>query len=100
MYMKKILLLILLLFSFSVVASADDIAKHFILVNTTDDIAKLEQDCNLNKAEGCVLLGNAYKYGNGVKQDYSQAKQLYGKACDLGVQLGCDGYKILNEKSY
>jgi len=42
-------------------------------------------------------LGFMYKNGQGVRQDKSQAKELFGKACDNGFQLGCKGYKILNE---
>lgn len=26
------------------------------------------------------------------------AKKYFGKACDLGEQMGCDNYKMLNEK--
>jgi len=33
-----------------------------------------------------------------VKQSYSEAKYLFGKACDLGLEKGCKNYKILNER--
>ena len=42
----------------------------------------------------------AFKYykGDGVKQDYIQAKKFYGKVCDLGSNVGCDNYRLLNLK--
>jgi TPR repeat protein len=39
-----------------------------------------------------------YAEGKGVKQDYVEVKELFGKACDLGDQGGCDGYRELNEQ--
>ena len=49
---------------------------------------------------GCNDLGILYDNGQGVRQNFSTAKQYYGKACDLGLQLGCDNYRMLNEKGY
>lgn len=43
-------------------------------------------------------FGLAYELGKGVRQDLSLAKEWYGKACDNGVQKGCELYKELNEK--
>lgn len=34
-----------------------------------------------------------YEYGDGVENNLNQAKEYYGKACDIGVQFGCDEYK-------
>ena len=45
-------------------------------------------------------LGVFYANGEGVKQDYFKAKEWFGKACDGGVQLGCNNYKKLNEQGY
>lgn len=39
-----------------------------------------------------------YANGQGVKQDYHKAANLYQKACDGGLQPGCDEYRELNEK--
>ena len=47
---------------------------------------------------GCFGLGFLYKNGQGVRQDFSTAKQYYGKACDLGFQIGCNWYRKLNER--
>jgi TPR repeat protein len=40
---------------------------------------------------------NITTYGQGVRQDKSKAKMLFGQACDNGLQKGCDYYRILNE---
>ncbi len=42
------------------------------------------------------FIGSMYRYGQGVRQDSQKAKQYFGKACDLGLQLGCDEYAKLN----
>ena len=56
--------------------------------------------CDSGEARGCLGLGFLYKKGQGVKQNFSTAKQYYGKACDLGLRLGCGDYRRLNEKGY
>ena len=33
------------------------------------------------------------------KIDYHKAKDFFGKACDNGLQKGCDQYRELNENS-
>lgn len=53
--------------------------------------------CNkLNESESCSILGSFYSLGQGVRQNYSTAKKYFGKACDLGQQSGCEGYKLLH----
>ena len=37
-------------------------------------------------------------HGAGVKQNYSKAKELYGKACDGGNALGCKNYARSNKR--
>ena len=46
---------------------------------------------------GCIGLAVLYKNGKGIWQNFSTAKEYYGKACDLGLQSGCDKYRKLNE---
>ena len=41
-----------------------------------------------------------YDNGEGVRQDKKRAKEYFGKACDGGLQIGCDNYKILNQQGY
>ena len=60
-----------------------------------------EKACNANNANeamACNNLGSLYANGQGVKQNKSTAKKYAGKACDLGEQMGCDNYRILNEQ--
>lgn len=52
------------------------------------------------QAGSCFNLGQMYYSGRGVRQDYHKAAELYKKACDLGYQIGCDNYKIINEAGY
>ena len=35
-----------------------------------------------------------------MRQNKSKAKDYFGKACDMGLQLGCDNYRKLNEQGY
>jgi TPR repeat protein len=39
-----------------------------------------------------------YYNGQGVKQNSSKAKALFGKACDGGNANGCKYYAILNKR--
>lgn len=63
-------------------------------------IDELQKACDGGDAAGCALLGVRYEEGEGVKQNKSKAKELYGKACDMKLQLGCEEYKRLNEAGY
>ena len=41
-------------------------------------------------------LGKMHESGQGVRQNHFTAKEWYGRACDNGLQQGCDAYKRLN----
>lgn len=56
--------------------------------------------CNLNYDACCLELGFMYEYGEDIRQDKRRAKELYGKACDLGDKYSCYEYKRLNEAGY
>ena len=56
--------------------------------------------CNLNDGRGCFNLGDLYRKGQGVSQNFQTAKQYFIKACDLGEPFGCDVYKQLNGMGY
>ncbi len=92
--MKRILVLLVVLFSIGF--SKDLIESGSEAYNKGD----YQKACDSGNAEGCYNLGVAYNNGQGVKQDFYTAKQYYGKTCDLGLQLGCDNYRRLNEKGY
>ncbi|MDQ1339916.1 MAG: uncharacterized protein QG567_1072 [Campylobacterota bacterium] len=58
------------------------------------------QNFTKKPAKGCVAVGLMYDNGKGVKQNRSRAKELFGKACDMKLQAGCDEYKLLNVQGY
>jgi TPR repeat protein len=45
-------------------------------------------------------IGVMYHNGQGVRQNKKIAKEWFGKACDNGLQEGCDEYRKLNEAGY
>ena len=45
-------------------------------------------------------LGVMYEEGKGVRQNLVIAKEWFGKACDNGLQQGCDAYRELNQAGY
>ena len=49
-------------------------------------------------ADAQFNLGLMYANGYGVRQDYVKAREWFGKACDNGSQIGCDGYRDLNNR--
>ena len=55
-----------------------------------------EEAANQGHIEAQYNLGVMYEYGQGVNQDNEKAKESFGKACDNGLQKGCDNYRILN----
>lgn len=56
-----------------------------------DEVKSLEKDCNSGNASACVSLGVVYGSGEGVKQDYKKAADLFQKACNGGNAVGCYG---------
>ena len=59
-----------------------------------------EKGCGLDNGTACLNLGGRYYNGQGARQDFAKAKELAGKACDLGVQEGCEWYKELKNAGY
>lgn len=56
------------------------------------------KSCEKLEGNSCGMLAEMYTNGKGVKKDLSKAKELYGKACDLGQEInGCFVYKLFNE---
>ena len=49
----------------------------------------------MGDASGCGNLGIVYYQGDGVKKDINAAKNYSKKACSMGVQDGCDNYKMM-----
>lgn len=51
----------------------------------------LDKLCAKNNPNACVMLGESYFFGLGLKQDMSKAADLYEKGCNLNIPMGCDG---------
>lgn len=64
-------------------------AKHYYLLSS-----------QLNNSEGLLNLGNLYKNGHGVKQNYSEAQKYYKLAAELGNSEALLNLGILYEKGY
>ena len=62
--------------------------------------SELERKCNNGNAGSCGALGDLYRYGYGVKQDYNKAMEFYGKACEMGEAVGCNNLGYLYEFGY
>ncbi len=43
-------------------------------------------------------IGDMFRIGQGAPQDDQKAMEWYAKACDDGLQEGCDNYKKLEGK--
>lgn len=48
-----------------------------------------ERACSEAYAPSCGMLALAYRDGRGVARDVDRAAQLFGKACDLGLEAAC-----------
>ena len=69
-----------------------------------DDVKTTElykKACDGNVPVYCFNLGHRYKCGeydgNGARNS-QKALELYGKACDLGYQPGCESYRLCKQK--
>lgn len=56
-----------------------------------------DMDSGMDSGRACLYLGALYGDGQGVRQNLSTAKQYLGKACDLGIQIGCDLYRDMSK---
>lgn len=50
--------------------------------------------CDFKVASSCTSLGKQYDKGNGVKQDYQKANELYLKGCDLDDGRACSNLGV------
>ena len=99
--MKKILVLLVVLFSIGFSKDLIELGSEAYDKGDYQKAAELWQKaCDGGSAVGYFNLGVLYGNGQGIRQNFSTAKQYFGKACDLGLQPGCDNYKKLNEKGY
>ena len=82
--MTKIIWIISLLFS--------------VVVAKDMDPKKLESSCDNGDMGACFYLGKLYYTGEGVKQNYQKAAELWKKACDGGNPSACGALGILYEE--
>ncbi len=55
----------------------------------------LRHSCEAGNALGCGALGDMYRAGQGVRQDYARAAELYRQACEGGNLDGCYNLAIM-----
>ena len=63
---------------------------------TANDLAALRQTAAQGSADAQCHLGALYTKGEGVPQDLTAAREWFGKACDNGLQKGCDACRLLD----
>lgn len=68
------------------------------VVRAQNSIQLVVEKAAQGDADAQFNLGLMYAIGVGVRQDYVEAREWFGKACDNGSQRGCDGYRDLNNR--
>ena len=76
------------------------ISSYSLADSDISSVKNIIEKANTGDIDAQHNLGIMYYKGQGVKQDYHKAKDFFGKACDNGLQIGCDKYRELNEKGY
>ncbi len=56
--------------------------------------------CNKNDAKACNLVGYMYDESDEICEDRFKAKDYYKKSCDLGYDVACENYKLLDDMGY
>ncbi|MCR6588090.1 tetratricopeptide repeat protein [Campylobacter insulaenigrae] len=90
--MKKVLIVLAILFLNFVYSQEDLVAKGIKAYDRGDYLIALKcfkKSCDLNDGLGCFNLGIMYANGSGIKKDNFKAVELYQKSCDLNDGLGC-----------
>lgn len=78
-------------------ATAFQVVSGVSSAENTFDVNKIESQAKQGNAVAQFRLGGMYHKGLGVRQDFVQAKEWFGKSCDNGNQDGCDYYRKINE---
>ena len=98
--MKKLIVSLGLALTLSFGATFNEGVEAFEKGDYKTALSIFEDLSSTNNSEAQYYLGFLYYNGQGVKQDKRFAKQWFGKACDGGVQIACNNYRILNEQGY
>lgn len=59
------------------------------------EISCNEGNYNTHQIDSCYNLGLMYNDGQGVRQDYQKAAELYKKACDMKYSEACNNLGVL-----
>lgn len=74
--------------------------KHGAPRSSFNAVKYLNIACEGGVLSSCNNLGVMYENGSGVRQNYERALELYGIACDRGLNGACVNYKYLNKKIF
>lgn len=74
--------------------------KHNAPKNPFNAVKYLNIACEGGILSSCNNLAIFYENGDGVRQNLNKALELYGLACDKGLNKACKNYKILNQKIF
>jgi TPR repeat protein len=84
---------------FDAISLFDDGLKEYNNINYKKAKKLWEKAANQGLANAQSNLGFMYDNGRCVRQNKSKVKELFGQACDNGLQRGCHNYKILNQQA-
>ncbi|EAI3897420.1 sel1 repeat family protein, partial [Campylobacter lari] len=83
--MKKVLMILVFIFSNFAYSQADLVIKGFEAYDRGDYPTALkyfQQACDLKNGLGCYSIGAMYANEEGIKRDNFKAVKFYKKACD------------------
>jgi TPR repeat protein len=98
--MKKLLVILFLLSRLLYANLVNDGIQAYNNGNYKKAFKLLKKSAEQGNATAQLNLGIMYAKGQGVRQNMTLVKELFGKACDNGLESGCDGYRTLNEAGY
>jgi len=81
----------------------DILVKEIAALDPTDFpklFEKYTQECKAGDMSQCYRLGIFYSTGRGVKQSYTQAKNVYEISCSQGDKASCMEYMMLTESGF
>lgn len=80
-------------YSLGVIYHSGDSFSH---ENDKRALEYLNIGCEKNESLSCIRMGLIYEKGSYDLKDLKKAKKLYLKACDNGIELGCEYFGRLN----
>ena len=71
---KSLLSLTAVLLNIACTDEATECRNLYDAEQFSEALTVCEKACNMNNGNGCLTIGELYRNGQGVKQDYQQAK--------------------------